>query len=228
MSKQVKGVKQTPADRARARAVKAEWKKLADAYRRACDVSEKALTTLMRFERRHQAHIFPMSFSLRPRKQQTLFRDERIWFPLDVASLATSAAMQQVVREFACSYAFSPCRRGTARRIQAEITISSYLQKMVPKRFRVRRCIISSEGDALVEAAKMYARVYAEDEKRGGETTDQRDERLAKEGQPRPMLRNRDSGPYIWGHDIGDLTFETMTVRWTGKNRCKISFGIGS
>ncbi len=135
-------------------------------------------------------------------------------------------------------------RMGTAyhrppKRVKATIQIDAYLTRDVPARLSTKTCTISSEGEALVKAADMYAKIYREDQRLGGGPAfptaaalrvrmTRRRRRAKQKGYKGPILRNRGFGPYIWGHDLGDLVFERMYVKWLSRSRCEITFSIGS
>jgi hypothetical protein len=108
--------------------------------------------------------------------------------------------------------------------IEATIEIDAYLTDQVPNKFRKRTVMITRPGEALAQAALMYKKLYAADAKLGGLTA----EETTKRHPGRAFPLNRGFGPYIWGHDIGDLVFEGMIVRWTGPRKCSIKFHIGS
>jgi hypothetical protein len=81
-------------------------------------------------------------------------------------------------------------------------------------------------GQIFALAHDFYRELYAEDEKRGG-----------KPGPvPGSRLQNRGSGPLIWGHDIGDLAFESCEYKSYSKPvvdgrstvEGEFTFGIGS
>lgn len=151
-------------------------------------------------------------------------------FVFSVERLARDEGSKRAVRELTVASLDwpypSPARgRGSPRRpvvVEVEVRLMSYLTKAVPERLRTRTFKARSVGDVLVRAAEMYDRIYREDERLGGEDTTKRDARLRRQKKPRPLLINRDEGPYIWGHDIGDLVFEQLCLRWTGDRSCKI------
>jgi len=170
---------------------------------------------------------------IRPR-----WADGHILLPMDVGMIAQSRTARAYVRQYAwcrnwesrggkflAARGHKPPVRGP---VQATITIDAYLTHQVPATLHTRTFTVRSFGEVLVHAAQMYARVYREDEKLGGESVQQRDARLRRQKKPAPLLRNRGFGPYIWGHDIGDLVFELAHIRWDGNRKCTVKFSIGS
>ena len=158
----------------------------------------------------------------------------RLWTTLNVGRIAASKVAQAFVKEevnaLVTAWPRGVNRLGRRRDlpVSAKIHIDAYLTRDVPKRLRERVFKVTSVGDMLVKAALMYKKVYEADEKRGGESTTQRDARMKRAGKPRPALRNRGFGPYIWGHDISDLVFEYICIKWTGDKSCNVEVGIGS
>ena len=172
-------------------------------------------------------------------------RDGEVILFLSVADIAQHNGLQSYVRKaaFVVGSQWPVGRYGSGKVpvVSATIHITDYLTDAVPDKLRTRTLKVKSAGDVLVAAAKMYAKVYAEDEKLGGETVEKRHARLKKKhpgnkkwnasawgGRSKPLMMNRGFGPYIWGHDIEDLVFEGMYVEWTNNRSCFVTFGIGS
>lgn len=173
-------------------------------------------------------------------------RDGHMWIDLSVESLATDKALRSAVAKHLISFvdwpqqppprSAGPLRRGclwNPRKrlpVTATVVIDAYLTSSVPKKLRERTFTLRHEGEALVKAADMYRRVYEENEKLGGERM--RNPDVKKRARQQGGLVNRGFEPYVWGHDIGDLVFEAIFVRWlktkSGKWSCRITFGIGS
>jgi hypothetical protein len=82
-------------------------------------------------------------------------------------------------------------------------------------------------GEIFALTHDFYRELYAEDEKGGG--------KAGPSGGKGPML-NRGFGPLVWGHDLGDLVFESCEYRAFDKKMVKyplntegeFTFGIGS
>jgi hypothetical protein len=176
------------------------------------------------------------------------YRTELHMPELSVEKIATDRSFQNVVRRFAWvgslgGWNLKNTYRGSRRTplsppARATIEISSYLTKEVPERMRRSVITMRREGDAVVQAARMYLRVYRANQKLGGSravvtASDLRrrvaSRRRASKRDKRPrVLLNRGFEHYVWGHDLSDLVFESMRVRWTGPRKCHVTFGIGS
>lgn len=82
-------------------------------------------------------------------------------------------------------------------------------------------------GEIFALTHDFYRELYAEDEKSGGEAG-------PMNGGQGPLL-NRGRGPLVWGHDLGDLCFESCRYKAFDKGMAKrtgaegeFTFGIGS
>lgn len=171
--------------------------------------------------------------------------------PLSVKSIAHDDVIRKAVGKeasFAIEWPYRRLPNATEMRLEfrrgrlpkyasvmVEIELNYPFTKKVPhklrvQKFRVPRPGMTPAGDLMVRAAEMYAAIYAADERLGGESAAKRDLRLAKAKKALPLPLNRGFGPYIWGHDIGDLVFERVRVRWLNDKRtaCKVAFDIGS
>jgi hypothetical protein len=186
-----------------------------------------------------------MSKRRRHRRRPYVLQHEDISCFLSVEELATDRRIQKFVIDNAYSRGFytrpEKMRQKRNGVITATVCIDAYLTQKVPPRLKTKtiRMKRPRPGQALVAAAEMYRKLYELDEELGGEpaTTKRalaaRQRRIAaarkKPGNKRrTFLVNRGFGPLIWGHDIGDLVFETMQVEWTAPSACRVTFGIGS
>lgn len=167
-----------------------------------------------------------------------------IWLSINVSDLAFDAALADVVSRLVYSHYRWPRKksrtperlvrdfRKRSNQVKATIEIDAYLTAEVPEKLRKKTLTIRSEGEALVAAAKMYLKVYQANEKLGGEKAFKPNisKRMAKRRKQGIHLVNRGSEPYVWGHDIEDLVFEEIYIRWLDKKKTKayIKFGIGS
>lgn len=162
--------------------------------------------------------------TFRPREPRGRYTNEKIWTSYNVEAIAHDPKLQHIVRR----YTHALVGFQGPRPIRARIELSYPLTKQIPEKLKIREFTVRREGDLLICAAKMYRKIYAADKRAGGESSTARDQRLDREKRPLPMLLNRSAGPYIWGHDIGDLYFETMSVRWLTPDSCVVMFGVGS
>lgn len=178
--------------------------------------------------------------------------DGEMHIPFSVEALARDVMLRESVKKYLYSVGESskwPRKRRSRtysrgadwrlhanRPVRGTIEIDAYLTNAVPQRLRKRTFTIRTEGEALCAGADMYLKVYGENAKLGGEAVDPDvDKRLRlrraamkKRGKKGGVLVNRGFEPYIWGHDIGDLVFERIHIKWTGPRTCTIRFGIGS
>lgn len=196
-----------------------------------------------------------MGAKRRRRTSRTIKRQARIqgplWLSLSVEGIATDPDFRRAVRRLSYSGARwegasvqrrRPRRRGAPRDfrdrnkpVEATIEIDAYLTEKVPEGLRKRTFKIRSEGDALVRAADMYRRVFEENERLGGEPALANNEDVRKRvtkrsrrAKKRVFLVNRGFEPYVWGHDMSDLVFETIQIKWKDPKHCHVTFGIGS
>ncbi len=117
--------------------------------------------------------------------------------------------------------------------VTAHIRISAYLQDTVPEALRVKTVEVRSEGEIYVESARMFAAVYAEDHRLGGDEPDPSQDVItarveAREKAGKMPLVNRGKGPYIWGHDFGDLVFEGIDLVWNEDGSVDAECWVGS
>lgn len=181
-----------------------------------------------------------------------LTHNGRLWLPLRVQALATDRALRAAVRRHlfaSVDWPRTPASEKRARAflwklggperlpVTATIKIDDYLTDKVPRHLTEKTVEIRSEGEALCVAAAMYLRVYRENERRGDEpaimTEADMRRRLVRRRKAarrrRSFLVNRGCDqPLVWGHDLCDLEFELMHIRWTGKQTCVVTFSIGS
>jgi len=172
-----------------------------------------------------------------------------VWLSFSVAQIATDDEFAAVISRSVYSHFRWP-RKKTARRsplrrhcpqrdyrkrqlpVRATIEIDAYLTGNVPEKMRKKTVTIRSEGAALVAAAKMYLKIYEMNETLGGDraVAPDLDKRMRERKKRGVHIINRGSEPYIWGHDIEDLVFEQIVIKWLDKEKktAHISFGIGS
>lgn len=176
-----------------------------------------------------------------------------MWLDLSVQAIATDRHLREAIKRYLRTWqpwegprmrraSFAVGKTSVARAlnkpVRATIKIEAYLTSNVPKRLRERVYTIRSEGEAVARAAEMYLRVYQENERLGGEPAivteaDIRKRIARRRRRARKsayVLVNRfdRSNEYVWGHDLCDLVFEQIHIKWTGKRACEITFGIGS
>ena len=120
------------------------------------------------------------------------------------------------------------------RYVLATIKIDYPLTDATPKRLRERTFKVKSEAECMWAAASMYDRLYKENERAGGEAANskvalaRRMRRRRRGPRKYRLFENRGRNPYVWGHDLSDLVFETMRVRFSTPTKCVVTFGIGS
>lgn len=184
-------------------------------------------------------------------RKKTLRQADRVgefWLFVHVADVATNRHTQDVVQRLLVGRDFWPRRhrrrgldsprprildyRAFNRPVNAIIQIADYLTDDVPEKLRKQRHTVRGEGEAVVIAAKMYLAVYKANAKLGGERAVNPDikKRMAARRRMGVHLINRGFEPYVWGHDIEDLVFERVYVKWLDEKQTKahITFGIGS
>lgn len=170
--------------------------------------------------------------------------------PFSVEEIARDKALRDVLPRLLFDWhdwPFAPARKRRFKRrgkrwkrydvrerhkpVTATIIIDSYLTADVPESLRRRTYKIRGPGDALVRAADMYRRVYEENARLGGEPVyPDIDKRMRKRRRKGSSLINRGFEPYIWGHDLGDLVFEGIEIKWKNEahTEAEVTFLIGS
>lgn len=151
-------------------------------------------------------------------------RQREFFMNFSVAAIATDRCLQHALREYVYEFGYWPYpkSKNLIRRwepIEATVHITAYLTQDVPENLSQWTGTVVSPGDALVRGAKMYLRLFRENEKRGGDaaldpdvckrSTERR--RVAKrKGHKGPILVNRGFESLVWGHDLEDLVFEGL------------------
>lgn len=107
--------------------------------------------------------------------------------------------------------------------VDVRIVLNYPFTESVPQEFRERVVTATTPLDVCLAVRSMYEAVYAEDAKRGGLTVAQ-----TRELDPTWALYNRKTGPWIYGHDIGDLVIHALQFDWKSAQRADVSLFIGS
>jgi len=112
-------------------------------------------------------------------------------------------------------------------RVKVVITLTYPLTERQQKVVSIDR---KYPGEIFALAHDFYRELYAQDEKDGGKPGPSGNGKNGK-----PVFLNRSFGPVVWGHDLGDLAFESCQYRAFDKKRAKqlgaegeFTFGIGS
>lgn len=187
-----------------------------------------------------------------PQTKSRPWRTWEIWIPIHVEDVARDKAVRSVVQRRLYDWHDWPLVkrdkrepfwktrpkrwkpfdvRERHRTVEATIIVDSYLTSDVPEAMRRRVYKVRGPGDCLVRAADMYLRIYRENAKLGGEAVyPDLDKRMTKRRRQKIGLINRGFEPYVWGHDLEDLVFEGLLVKWTSDDRttCEVRFMIGS
>jgi len=87
----------------------------------------------------------------------------------------------------------------------------------VPEDVRTRNFQANTIEDVCREVRSIYEGIYAEDERLGGPVKN-----------PNSPLINRGLGPWVWGHDIGDLVIEIIDWNWVNPDHVHADIMIGS
>lgn len=107
--------------------------------------------------------------------------------------------------------------------VDVYVSLSYPLTDDVPEDVRDRNFQARTVLDVCREVRSMYEAIYAEDERRGGLTAEQ-----TREADPSWPLLNRKEGPWIWGHDIGDLAIEFLEFEWKSPTHVHANIFVGS
>lgn len=97
------------------------------------------------------------------------------------------------------------------------------LQDAVPESARESNFKARTVKDVCLEVRRLYEAIYAEDVRLGGVTAEEH-----REKNPDYPLLNRPFGPWVWGHDIGDLAIEFIEFEWISPTHCHANLFIGS